>query len=141
MYHFVKWGLDRDKIIQVPNGQPDYSAGQRTLEARRPPRNRFGFFGQMVDSKGIWVILRAVQILRDEGFTDFSIEINGDNLKFASEERREEIAAFRRGEDLLPAGKESCRSTALTMSVKSATTCHASIGAWCPPSGGKPSAL
>jgi glycosyltransferase involved in cell wall biosynthesis len=103
--HFVKWGLSREKIVHVPNGQPDYSVTQTNLDVRRSPRNRFGFFGQLVDSKGIWVILRAVQILRDEGFTDFTVQINGDNLKFASEERREEIAAFQKNEALLPPGK------------------------------------
>jgi glycosyltransferase involved in cell wall biosynthesis len=103
--HFVRWGIDRNKIAHVTNGQRDYSLRQEVVEAARRSHNRFGFFGQMVDSKGVWVILRAVQILRDEGFTDFTIEINGDNLKFASDDRRNEIVAFRKEEESLPPNK------------------------------------
>ncbi len=97
--HFVTWGLPREKIRYVTNGQRDYSGGSG-LQDVRAKRNRFGFFGQLVDNKGVWVILRAVEQLRAEGFTDFIVEINGDNLRYASEERRKEV------EDFLAAEKE-----------------------------------
>ncbi len=57
-------------------------------------RNRFGFFGQFVDNKGVHVILEAVEHLRASGFTDFVVELNGDNLRYASEARRTQIEAF-----------------------------------------------
>ena len=91
--HFVTWGLPREKIRHVTNGQRDYSGGAGLVDTREK-RNRFGFFGQLVDNKGVWVILRAVEQLRAEGFTDFIVEINGDNLRYASEERRAEVEAF-----------------------------------------------
>lgn len=99
--HYVDWGIPREKIRYVTNGQRNYAEGH----AQFPPsekRNRFGFFGQMVDNKGLWVILRAVEQLRAEGFTDFIVEINGDNLRYASEERRTEIEAFLEAEKDLP---------------------------------------
>jgi glycosyltransferase involved in cell wall biosynthesis len=99
--HYVGWGLERRLITHVTNGQPDYSLGVIPSEPRTT-RNRFGYFGQMVDNKGIWVILRAVRQLRAEGFTAFSIEINGDNLRYASEARRAEIEAFRQEEEARP---------------------------------------
>ena len=102
--HYVTWGLDRKKINHVPNGQPDYSLGH-VASSKRTKRNRFGFFGQLVDAKGVWLLLEAVQLLRADGFADFVVEINGDNLKYASEPRRTEIEAFRRQEDALPAGE------------------------------------
>ena len=68
----------------------------------REKRNRFGFFGQLVDAKGVWVLLRAVELLRAEGFKDFIVEINGDNLQYATESRRKEIEAFLAKEDALP---------------------------------------
>lgn len=40
--------------------------------------------------------------LRAEGFKDFVVEINGDNLRFASEERGAEIEAFLSNKDELP---------------------------------------
>ena len=102
--HYVTWGLDRNRIRHVANGQPNYAA----LSTRPPPppregpRNRFGFFGQLVDNKGVWLLLEAAAILRAEGFEDFAIEINGENLRYASESRRAEIEAFRQAEEALP---------------------------------------
>ena len=61
---------------------------------QRRTRNRFGFFGQMVDNKGVHVILEAVELLRASGFTDFVVEINGDNLRYATEGRRKDIEDF-----------------------------------------------
>jgi glycosyltransferase involved in cell wall biosynthesis len=56
----------------------------------------------LVDSKGVWVLLQAVQQLRAEGFRDFVVEINGDNLQYASERRRAEIETFLFKENELP---------------------------------------
>jgi glycosyltransferase involved in cell wall biosynthesis len=92
--HYVEWGLDRSKITHITNGQRDYSGGSIPKTINRK-RNHFGFFGQLVDNKGVWVIIQAVERLRSEGFTDFVIEINGDNLRYASEGRRKEIEQFR----------------------------------------------
>ncbi len=98
---FVRWGLDPTKIMHVTNGQRDYN-GQPNVMAQRCQRNRSGFFGQLVDDKGIIIILEAVQLLRAAGFTDFSVEINGGNLNFASAARRSEIEEFRAIEEKLP---------------------------------------
>ena len=98
---FVSWGLDPSKICHVTNGQPDYSNGHAQTN-RRVKRNRFGFFGQFVDNKGVWLLLEAVQQLRDEGFKDFTVELNGDNQQYASAARRLEIEAFRSKEEELP---------------------------------------
>lgn len=101
---YASWGLEKSKIHHVTNGQPDYSRGQATIE-RPHKRNRFGFFGQLVDNKGVWLLLRAVQLLRSDGFADFTVQINGDNLKFASDERRTEIEAFLAKESCIPVGE------------------------------------
>ena len=106
--HFVTWGLARERITHVTNGQPNYAANAGGASARNaavpasPRRNRFGFFGQLVDNKGVWLLLEAAALLRAEGFTDFSIEINGENLRYASEARRAGIEAFRESEEALP---------------------------------------
>jgi glycosyltransferase involved in cell wall biosynthesis len=98
--HFITWGLDPARLHHVSNGQRDYAAGVASPvvdvdeTGESPKRNRFGFFGQMVDNKGVWLILRAVDQLRAEGFDDFVVEINGDNLRYASEARRTEVEAF-----------------------------------------------
>ena len=98
---YAAWGLDAEKIHHVTNGQPDYSRGAPPIE-KRIKRNRFGFFGQLVDNKGVWLLLQAVQQLRADGFSDFTVEINGDNLRFASDRRRAEIESFLAEEAALP---------------------------------------
>ncbi len=102
MAHYMNWGLPRNKIFHVANGQRSYAAGV----ARKPasgPKNRFGFFGQLHDVKGVHILLRAVQLLRSEGFTNFSVEINGDNMRFATPAIRKEIESFFAAEAKLPA--------------------------------------
>lgn len=102
--HYVDWGIPREKIVHVTNGQTDRCGGfERTMPART--RNRFGFFGQMVDVKGVHVLLRAVTLLRGQGFTDFQVELNGDNLRYASAPIRSEIESFLADEAALPAAE------------------------------------
>jgi glycosyltransferase involved in cell wall biosynthesis len=98
--------LDRKTIVHVPNGQQDYSCG-RPIADKRSKRNRFGFFGQLVDAKGVQVLLRAVRQLRAEGFTDFRVEINGDNLRYATAACRNEIEEFLREEAALAIGERN----------------------------------
>ena len=99
--HFVRWGLDPSKIVHVTNGQRDYSCGASLIDDRAR-RNRFGFFGQLIDIKGIQLLLRAVRRLRAEGFTDFVVEVNGANLQYASEACRNEVEGFFEEEEKLP---------------------------------------
>ncbi len=99
--HHVAWGIDPSKIFVVPNGERN-KARTALPSPVDGPKNRFGFFGQLVDAKGVHIILRAVDILRAEGFTDFKVELNGDNLRFATAPVREEIQAFLAAESLRP---------------------------------------
>jgi glycosyltransferase involved in cell wall biosynthesis len=96
--HYAEWGIDRAKLFHVTNGQRDYATSNGTLTPRtndtREKYNRFGFFGQIVDAKGVHIVLRAADLLRTEGFTDFAIEINGGNINYASPEVRAEIEQF-----------------------------------------------
>ena len=107
--HYADWGLARDKLFHVTNGQRDYAAADnQPIQARQEARetyNRFGFFGQIIDAKGVHIILRAVALLRAEGFTDFAIEINGGNLNYASPEVRAEIEEFIEAEKERPVGE------------------------------------
>ncbi|MCB5945761.1 glycosyltransferase family 4 protein [Acidocella sp. KAb 2-4] len=99
--HYTNWGLDESKFVHVTNGM---RARGVTLPAasKTGARKRFGFFGQMVDAKGLHVLLEAVALLRAGGFTDFTVEINGDNIHFATPKRRAEIEAFLAAEAEFP---------------------------------------
>jgi len=93
--HYSKWGIPAQKLTHVTNGQRNYaSGGAKGIDTAGGQRNRFGFFGQMVDAKGVQVLLEAVNILRNDGFIDFEVQVNGGNFKFASEKVRKEIEAF-----------------------------------------------
>ena len=99
--HYTRWGIPADRITQVTNGQPNYaSAGH--LPPASPLRRRFGFFGQFVTVKGVQVILRAVALLRAEGFDAFTVDLNGDNLRYASPATRAEFESFFAEEDARP---------------------------------------
>ena len=98
---YLRWGIAPDRISRVSNGQRSYAPAH--LPPPPPgPRNRFGFFGQMVDAKGVHILLRAVSALRAQGFTDFVVELNGENLRYASAPIREEIEAFLAAEAARP---------------------------------------
>jgi glycosyltransferase involved in cell wall biosynthesis len=104
--HYTDWGIDQKRIFQVGNVQRNRGSSAVAAEPRAR-RNRFGFFGQMVDMKGIHVILRAVEYLRASGFTDFVVEINGDNIRYASEERRKDIQEFLEREGQKPVAEQN----------------------------------
>jgi glycosyltransferase involved in cell wall biosynthesis len=97
--HYVRWGIDPAVIRHVSNGQRAY--GKPDLP-HPGPKIRFGYFGQFVDNKGIQVLLRAVGQLRSQGFTGFTVDLNGSNLQYASVPVREEIEAFLAAEATLP---------------------------------------
>jgi glycosyltransferase involved in cell wall biosynthesis len=99
---YVRWGIPRDRISQVTNGQRS-----RVIRPMLPPpsgqaRNRFGFFGLLHDDKGVCVLLRAVSLLRGAGFTQFRVDINGGGIQHASPSVRREIEAFQEAEAQLP---------------------------------------
>ncbi len=105
--HFADWGIDRRRIVHVPNGQRDYGKDHQVVtDVPRRRRNRFGFFGQLVDNKGGWLLLRAVELLRADGFTEFTVDINGGNTQYASEARRAELRTFQTAEEARPVDEQ-----------------------------------
>ncbi len=102
---YAEWGIPRDRLFHIANGQRNYAARGKLPPASQA-RNRFGFFGQFVDVKGVQIILRAVALLRAQGFTDFAVALNGDNLRYASEKIRAEVEAFLTAEGALPLAEQ-----------------------------------
>jgi glycosyltransferase involved in cell wall biosynthesis len=90
---YQDWGLKPEKCHVVPNGQvhPAPSA-DRSRHSHRV--NRFGFFGQLLDNKGVDVILDAVLLLaREDRLPACGVEIaiNGGNRHYASKEYLEKV--------------------------------------------------
>jgi glycosyltransferase involved in cell wall biosynthesis len=90
---YVEWGLPPEKCVAITNGQinlgVDFDRTQHSLAV-----NRFGFFGQFIDNKGVDVILEALLILgQEQRIPDCGlvIEINGGNKHYASKAYLEKI--------------------------------------------------
>jgi glycosyltransferase involved in cell wall biosynthesis len=93
---YIKWGLPEDRIVCIPNGHR-YSVEKKTWAAAANidrPRNHFAFFGQLIDHKGLLVLFDAIKLLRDRGIDDFTVDVHGSNLQFASEKFRSAFNAF-----------------------------------------------
>jgi glycosyltransferase involved in cell wall biosynthesis len=98
--HYVNWGIPPERISHVTNGQRSRLI-RPMLTPPSASRVRFGFFGLLHDDKGVHVLLRAVSLLRDSGFTGFRVDINGGGIQHASGPVRGEIEAFQQAEQQL----------------------------------------
>jgi glycosyltransferase involved in cell wall biosynthesis len=90
---YVEWGIPEQDIVVIDYGR---AAGLRRAGQRQPAspkHNRFGFFGQLIDSKGIDCLIDAVARLTRRGVDDFELRIHGTNLDQASAALRTRFAA------------------------------------------------
>jgi glycosyltransferase involved in cell wall biosynthesis len=104
---YVEWGIAPEKIVHIPNGhhQDTRPVSQAPdLDSADRQRNRFTFFGQLVDNKGLLVLFEAVRILRSRGIEDFKLDVYGANLHFASKAFRDAFEAFWTQEKALSEG-------------------------------------
>jgi glycosyltransferase involved in cell wall biosynthesis len=99
---FIAWGLPAERILHVPNGTGSDAAPVARLPDHARPRTRFGFFGQFVLNKGLQIILEAIALLRGEGFTEFRVELNGDNLIYAPPSLQQDLQDALAEEAALP---------------------------------------
>ena len=102
---YERWGLPAEKLHHVTNGQRRYGHIQPAPDG---PKTVSVFLASWWTHKGIQIILRAVRLLRSSGFTDFIVEINGENIRYASAPVREEVEAFLEAEKALAAGGTNC---------------------------------
>ena len=93
---YVEWGVPASKCVVVPNGQADL--GQNfDRKQHSAALNRFGFFGQFIDNKGVDVILEALLLLARENAIPprgIVVEINGGNRQFATKGYAEKITQY-----------------------------------------------
>ncbi len=93
---YQAWGLDPDRCHVVPNGQMHPAPGaSRTHHSR--DANRFGFFGQFIDNKGIDVVLEALRIIARQGAVPaagIEFVINGGNRQYANSDYLTKVAGL-----------------------------------------------
>ncbi len=93
---YTDWGLPPEKCVVIENGQIDLGV-DFDRKQHSPAVNRFGFFGQFIDNKGVDVILEALLILaRDKKVPPEGVvvEINGGNKHYATQPYLEKIAQY-----------------------------------------------
>lgn len=90
---YVDWGLPGARCAVIPNGQIHPAPG---FDRRQhgPAVNRFGFFGQLLDNKGVDVVLDALILLVKQKRVPpqgIVLEINGANAHYATSAYRDRI--------------------------------------------------
>jgi glycosyltransferase involved in cell wall biosynthesis len=88
---YVAWGLPAERFAVIENGLEGAPVPPRAL----PPggqRNRFAFFGQINEFKGLQVLLEAVTRVPDEVWGDATLNVFGGNLEFQPEAFRTRFA-------------------------------------------------
>ncbi len=89
---FVDWGIPDDRIRVVRNGRNWGDQAQFAEPAKGRRRSRFGIFGNLRRTKGTLVAAEAAARLVEAGFTDFSLELFGEDL-FQKEDFSRELDA------------------------------------------------
>lgn len=84
---YVDWGIPGELIAVIENGQPTFSRLSDTH--RRDRRNRFGFFGQVTEYKGVDLLLNALHSISPQVRKSLLVEIHGANLDVQGEWLRE----------------------------------------------------
>ncbi|HUC16591.1 MAG TPA: glycosyltransferase [Acetobacteraceae bacterium] len=106
---YGSWGLEPQRIHVIPNAERDHAGldswkERASAEAGRVrARNRFGFFGQLLDVKGLDIVFEALAIFAKRCEEALIFEINGTNLTFASEKFRNRFEDFVAGRHGMPA--------------------------------------
>jgi glycosyltransferase involved in cell wall biosynthesis len=83
---YIEWGIPADKIVYEENGRLPVPAAPE----RERPHNRFAYFGQLTQYKGIDVLLQAMAQLEEDGF-EGELFIHGANLDWAPEDFKERL--------------------------------------------------
>lgn len=88
---YVDWGLPKEKITMIENGQPKASFLPPRQLAKGECRGRFAFFGQVNPFKGIDVLLQAFSALPEKIKQQVHLDIHGANLEHQTGEFKEKV--------------------------------------------------
>lgn len=85
------WGLPEDRFHVIENGLDGAPVPHRRLSTGGR-RNRFAFFGQVTEFKGLQVVLEAVTRVPDAIWGDATLNVFGGNLEFQPDAFRARFA-------------------------------------------------
>ena len=90
---YVAWGLPEDYTYVIENGQDTASESDREVNAEY--HDRFGFFGQITEYKGVDIFLQAIHHIDRRTRSRLHFEIHGANLEHQGEWFQELIQRLR----------------------------------------------
>jgi glycosyltransferase involved in cell wall biosynthesis len=88
---YSAWGLPAERFRVIENGVEGTPAPPRPLRGGGR-RDRFGFFGQITEFKGLHIVLDAIGQLNDELWGDATLSVFGGNLEYQPEVFRDRFA-------------------------------------------------
>ena len=88
---YIQWGINKEKIIMIENGQKDIDPLPPRPLAEEETRNRFAYFGQVNPYKGIDILLEALRSMTKEQRKKLVVEIHGANIGQQSGEFQKKI--------------------------------------------------
>jgi glycosyltransferase involved in cell wall biosynthesis len=94
---YQAFGIDHAHFVMIENGLPvtfDKSQWEGYFQSYSAELNRFGYFGKLNSYKDVLVRLQAVAQPKDQGVTNFIVNINGANLEHQRKDFQEEFNAL-----------------------------------------------
>jgi len=87
---FIQWGIPAGKISVIPNGHQSRRPSD-FVPSHSPEVNKFGYFGQFLNAKGIDVLVSAVSDAGKRVNKRLELDIYGGNKSYATHEFREKV--------------------------------------------------
>ncbi|MDR5654437.1 glycosyltransferase family 4 protein [Ruixingdingia sedimenti] len=92
---YIDWGLAPERIVTIENGQPRRDPLPPRPLAPGETRNRFAYFGQINQFKGIEILLRGLAGMTRTERKGIVLEIHGANLDVQTQDFQDRINALR----------------------------------------------
>ena len=82
LYPDIQKYFPTTRVLYCPNGIPDIDAGQKTLDKRNNEKVEILFLSNLIESKGVFVLLQACKILKQKGILFHCTFVGGEgNIK------------------------------------------------------------
>lgn len=78
LYHDVEKYFTADRVHYCPNGIPDIDRKQKALDKIKNKKTEILFLSNLIESKGVFVLLKACEILKQKGLAFHCTYVGGE---------------------------------------------------------------